>query len=237
LGFIAILYLHRRRTGNVLLLSIIVGLSVFMPILDVGRQTDDLLDIGRNASLRLPDAYLRTGHFDAYANTLYAIKYVEAEGITWGRQFLGPIFFWVPRAVWVDKPVGTGYFVASYYEFPYTNISMPLQGEAFVNFGLAGVAIFGLFFGSILRIIDSVYHYRGRTKENASIQFIEVLYPFWLGLVFFISRGDLMSSFAYTVGFTAAGFPLLIMRGRRNRQISPPSQLTRRVPSFVEARK
>ena len=47
-----------------------------------------------------------------------------------------------------------------------------------------------------------------------------MIYPFWVGLMIFMTRGDLLSSFAYTVGVTVAMFPFIMI---------PPARVRARV--------
>jgi hypothetical protein len=68
-----------------------------------------------------------------------AIKYSEIESITYGRQLVGALLFFVPSSLWPNKPIGSGTLVAenmlmTRYSFWYTNISMP-SPSAPVGFG------------------------------------------------------------------------------------------------------
>jgi len=46
--------------------------------------------------------------FDSYQN--FAIVFFE-DFITYERQLLGALLFWVPRSIWPNKPIGSGAFV------------------------------------------------------------------------------------------------------------------------------
>jgi len=159
-----------------------------------------------------PVSVLRLGDFDAYANFIHTIHYAEESGIMWGKQLMGSLLFFIPRSIWPGKPVGSGNIIAAYFDFPNLNIATPLPAEAIINFGIIGIPIFALIFGRILKITDNCFTQRLRRLDNNpnSLEYIEIIYPFWLGFVFFISRGGLMSSFAYTVCFTLAGLPLIL---------------------------
>jgi hypothetical protein len=74
-----------------------------------------------------------------------------------------------------------------------------------INFGWVGVPLFAGAFGMALGYLDSVYHSRSTDCVRDKPRVIDMIYVFWLGMVFFITRGDLMSSFAYTAGITIAG--------------------------------
>jgi len=95
-----------------------------------------------------------------------AIKYSEIESITYGRQLVGALLFFVPRSIWPNKPVGSGHFVAenmlmTRYSFWFTNISMPFPGEGYINFGILGIILFAFILALVSKITDNWYQYNG----------------------------------------------------------------------------
>ncbi|CAN1534540.1 hypothetical protein MCEREM21A_01536 [Sphingomonadaceae bacterium] len=74
----------------------------------------------------------------------------------WGQSYLGAVGFFVPRAIWQDKPRSVGAFVGAviYDDMPnttgYLGAGYPAGGvaEAFWNFGVAGVLVVFLAFGA-----------------------------------------------------------------------------------------
>ena len=78
-------------------------------------------------------------NFDASQEFMIAMKW---QTITWGYQLLGALFFFVPRAIWATKPIGSGAMLASHQPRAFTNIAMPYWGEGYMNFGILGVVIF-----------------------------------------------------------------------------------------------
>lgn len=130
------------------------------------------------------------GDYDAYTMLTLAIDYVSTRGTTWMRQLVGVIFFWMPRAIWKNKPVGSGYFIAEQLGWSFKNLSCPLPGEAYINLGFIGVLLFAILIGKIMRFLDSCYWCR----DNEDNRRIDVLYPVIMMLFFFMCRGDLLSS-------------------------------------------
>ena len=79
---------------------------------------------------------------------------------------------------------------------------MPFMAEGYVNFGFLGVALFMFILGIILNSLDSKYW---NNKFEKSTPFT-IYYSMLIGLVFFIMRGDLLSSYSYTFGITISFF-------------------------------
>jgi len=146
-----------------------------------------------------------SGDFDNYSTLNMAIIHVENYGITYGRQLLGVLFFFIPRSLWPNKPIGSGHFVAAAKDWDFTNISMPIIGEGYINFGIAGIFIFAVIFACFVAKLDCKFYKLGK------LNFYKIFYPVVLGMIFFIARGDLMSSFAFSTGFAVSAFLIKII--------------------------
>lgn len=138
--------------------------------------------------------------YDAYTMLTLTVDYIENNGITWGMQFLGALLFWVPRQYWPSKPNGSGYEIAEGLGLNFANLSCPLPAEGLINFSIFGVIIFAIFIGSLMRLLDNLYW-----SNPFGINTITMLYPIIVLFFFFMSRGDLMSSFAYLIAYIVIG--------------------------------
>jgi len=172
----------------------LVGFLVFMmPILDNFRNFDP-----SNLKFEVGLNYLNQEHFDAYQNF---VRVVSENFVTNGLQFLGALLFFVPRSVWPEKPIGSGAQLANDLNYEFANISMPYMAEGYVSFGVAGVILLMILMGFIVgyfdRIAWSVRHLN-KSKHHVFIYYYFINF----GMLFFMLRGDLMSSFAYTVGIS-----------------------------------
>lgn len=143
---------------------------------------------------------LLSGDYDAFKMLNVSIKYVLENGATFGNQLLGGLLFFVPRSLWPEKPVGSGAFVAGEQGWYFTNTSMPFIGESIINFGFIGIIIFAFFLGCIFKFLD-VSYWKVHNNNNNNISYIEISYPFLIGLFFFFLRGDFLNTFAYLTGF------------------------------------
>jgi len=178
--------------------ALVFGMFFIFPLLDLFRRFSSTSDMSFSLD------YIYQGHFDAFQS----LARVLHEGmVTWGYQLLGAVLFFVPRQWWADKPVGSGSLIASQTGLVWTNVSMTFIGEGYINFGLLGSLIFIGVAGFAAGRLDAGYHFR-----SASIsQTHRVFYLFALGLAFFMMRGDLLSSFAYSVALLLAVFTLVTL--------------------------
>lgn len=179
------------RKKNIFSLSFISGLLIVFPFLNNFRYFNDNqgLSIGFNFSM------FTEGHFDSYQNfTLVVMEDI----ITWGNQLLGVLFFWFPRSVWPSKPIGSGAFVAELEGFIFDNVSCNYFAEGYINFGLPGILLFVILLAYLSARLDKYYWRVVALEKN---NYFQIVYFVLIGMLFFILRGDLMSSFAFTVGF------------------------------------
>lgn len=196
-----ILGLPLFRKQNVFVLSIIFGLLILFPFLNNFRNLSSDQELIFGLDLKM----FEEGHFDSYQN--FALI-VSEDYITWGYQLLGVLFFWVPRSVWPTKPIGSGSLLAEELGLSFSNISANFFAEGYINFGYFGIILFLIFLAFFTARLDKLY-WHFASKENKS--FFKVIYYILLGMLFFILRGDLLSSVAYTVGFVLAGMVVFKM--------------------------
>lgn len=138
---------RRFRTISLLAMS---AFPILFPILDSFR-------VSTSAGIQKIDPLgaMLSGDFDSFFQIINSVQYVQVEGSTHGRQFLGVLLFAVPRKLWPDKPVDTGILLANFKGYSFTNLSAPLWCELFVNGGWV-VLILGMFIvGYFLRGLDT----------------------------------------------------------------------------------
>lgn len=189
---VLLLFVKKVSCRNNFTYLFVFGLLLIFPFLNQFRHfgNDLTLSFGLNFDMFLE------GHFDAYQNFLLVI---QNDVITYGFQLLGPVFFWIPRSVWAGKPIGSGAFVADKLNLYFDNISMPFVAEGYVNFGIIGVLLFSFVLGFICAKLDYQYW----ILKNNTVSF-KLVYLILLGMLFFMLRGDLMSSTAFTLGLVSA---------------------------------
>lgn len=181
------------RKNNCFVLSAVVGLLVIFPFLNNFRYFTEDTEITFGVDFGM----FLEGHFDSYSSLLRIIKY---DIVTYGRQLLGVLLFWVPRSIWMDKPIGSGAFLCDELHLSFDNISCCYFAEGYINAGFAGLLIFVLILAIMTALFDNTF-WINRYSNHGKVLFFDVIYFFLLGLLFFMLRGDLLSSFAYAVGF------------------------------------
>ena len=190
-------FMPRSYTKYGVICVILFAMLLAAPLVDVFRHINvhDDVDLGENYSLD----YLFSGHFDAFHNFTQVI---DIDYSSEGWQVIGVLLFWVPRALWEGKPVGTSFDFADYAGYQAHNISFPLPAEWYVDYGVLGV-VFGMFFVGILyRRLDILF---SKTKEEGSIaSYISAIGRIELSILgLFLLRGSVLATFAYTVGLGA----------------------------------
>lgn len=138
----------------------------------------------------------RTLHYDAYSNTLATMDYVKNNGISYGYQFFGGVFFFIPRSIWTSKPESTGKFIGQYlirnYNMWYDNISNPFLSEGIINFSYLSVFIFPILLAWFIVIMLKWQYSADLFKQVTAIYFSIHL--------MFLLRGDFTNGWAYFIG-------------------------------------
>ncbi len=141
----------RRR--SLIVMAVLAPIFIFfmLPLTKVIFNKDALSKV---ASKDTKD-YLVSTEFDAFQQSMNSAIYVSKEGYNYGSQLLGAVVFWVPRAIFPEKPEPSGFIVADYMGYQYLNLALPLYAEWYLAIGLPGVLAFGFLCGIVLRTVDA----------------------------------------------------------------------------------
>ena len=160
----------------------------FFPLMNQARTIGEIDEFKFVTNFRM----FNQGHFDSYQNFA---RIISMELVTNGQQLLGCLFFFVPRSVWPDKPIGSGGFIADMFDYNFSHISMPYFAEGYINFSYFGILLFTVLLGMLNAYMDFRYYNR-----NNGIRF-KMIYLTYCSMLIFNMRGDLISCYAYSVGF------------------------------------
>lgn len=172
-----------RKSINLTLMIILSFIFIF-PFLNQFRYFSVDQDIKFIPQL----SFFNQAHFDAYQNL---VEVLRVEFITYGYQLIGVLFFFIPRKIWNEKPTGSGHQLSLNNNYNFSNISMPYIAEGYVNFGYLGFILFCIFLAFLMKRIDTMY------LNSSVISFNYSKGIFLCAAIFFMLRGDLMSSFSF----------------------------------------
>jgi hypothetical protein len=136
---------------------ITLSLIFVFPFADLFRSSTNLNNISLHESTNIIHPLVNKGDYDSFQQLLNTTTYVENHGIAFGKQMFGTLMFWVPRNLWRSKPVPSGVVVADYKGYEYTNLSMPLWGEVYMDGGIPGVILIFVLYGFFISKIENIY--------------------------------------------------------------------------------
>ena len=187
---LAFIYIRALQKQYNFALFMTFALLVIFPLLHLVRASVDEFSIASSFSMMLE------GHFDSYQMLM---QVVSTEYITWGRQLLGVILFFVPRGMWASKPIGSGYLIAHENDYYFDNISMNYFGEGYVNFGIIGVVLFAVVIGYFNARMDKKYW-----LSLYQTPLFVLVFAVTLGMEFVIMRGALLNMLPVYIGYVLA---------------------------------
>lgn len=191
-GALIIQLFRKNRHSRLFITLFILAFMFIFPFMNAFRyaafSSVNITDAFANTMLNISNVWI-AGDYDAYTTLCMTIEYVSEHGLTVGIQLAGALLFWIPRTLWPGKPIGSGHMIAQSRGFTFTNISCPLPGECYINFGVAGVIVLGFILGVVARKLDSRY-WKGNNVD------FDVLYSIIMIIAFILSRGDAMQYIA-----------------------------------------
>jgi oligosaccharide repeat unit polymerase len=175
----------------------------FLIVIFILFPIGEIISLYRNLHIPSYDKFFNafnSVHYDSWANGAGIIDFVNKTDYQYGKQLLGSIFFWVPRSLWESKSIASGqllgiYLVENYHHWM-INIASPIMFEGYIDFGYVGVVLFALLLAIASEILDRMYS-SNNTELFILASYISISY-------FFILRGPLLSSLAYTIGNSVA---------------------------------
>lgn len=167
-----------RRSGRVMVLptvgAALVGLVVVAGFgairQDYGSTSVDLsvFDSG-NLGATISRTYDEIGRRDNEDSTIAVMSGADRKGFLWGRSYVNAATFWVPRALWPNKPAGVDVY-NNWINFGDNKVDdippnqgswgIPVDGEteAYWNFGWFGVIVVFMFMGAFFATLAKAAH-------------------------------------------------------------------------------
>jgi hypothetical protein len=171
------------------ILGFTAALIMVFPVMDYFRYTTT-----QNLDKANPLNAFVSPDYDSFSNVVNGYLIAQREGIEVGRQFLGVMLFWVPRALWTDKPVDTGMYLAQSRGYPVVNLSAPLWIELYFNGGFIFLVIAMFALGYVLHAWDTRVDRQLAVFKMPSV--LGSILPFYM---FILLRGSLLQAMPYLV--------------------------------------
>jgi len=133
--------------------------------------------------------YLHHGDFDGFQSIVNISLYIQDNGFELGRNLISAVLFFVPRAIWNKaEPLGTA--AANHMGYIYTNLSAPIYGEFYADYGLLSLILGMGIVGYGIRRYDIYYNNCARTKRfGVGVLITGVL----AGYLIILLRGSLLA--------------------------------------------
>lgn len=147
--------------------------------------------------------YLNHGDFDGFQSIVNITIYIQEVGFHLGKNILSVLLFFVPRSVW-DKSEALGVATAKHMGYEFTNLSAPIYGEFYADFGLISLVLGMGIVGFTISLFDNYYDRAIRSNRyGAAVLFTSVL----AGFLIILLRGSLLS----VISSIAALFGILVI--------------------------
>jgi hypothetical protein len=152
LGSLALLMLRPRsgRAGALMAVGLIFATLVVYPAAGAFGAPDQA-----RSSHGLE--FLASQDFDGFQQTINAVRLVDDLGHSFGSYTASGVLYFVPRDVWQSKESPASIDVATHRGYSFTNLSLPIQAELFVDFGIVGMAVALFLFASAGRRCDLLW--------------------------------------------------------------------------------
>ena len=145
------------------------------------------------------------GHFDAF-QILSRITSITPHYSL--ENLIGPLLFFIPRALWAEKPIGTSFLINSSLGLTHNNTSFPFVAELYFSFGTLAVLVGGFFVGYLCNLTWLLVNRVQNKRYPWFPTFVALsLCPFWL----YVLRGNLLGAFSSTSIFLFSWLLLLFL--------------------------
>jgi hypothetical protein len=212
--YIALIYIFKPKlinTNSKFFLFMFLSLVILFPLMSTFTHMDGTIFEVLNDPYLIVQSFIRFGgistafsslHYDAFANIMASVDFVNLNGLSFGYQLLGTIFFFIPRGIWTLKPMSTGELVGNHlienHGFSFSNLSNSIVSEGYINFGFLGVVLFAIVLSYF------VIFFMSWMKSGDFLKEIMAFY-FAVHLIFLL-RGDLANGLTYYVGPLIASY-------------------------------
>jgi hypothetical protein len=120
------------RAGVVMAVGLLFATLVAYPAANAFRGTE-----GARQTQGLE--FLASQDFDGFQQTINAVDFVQDLGHSFGSYTASGALYFVPRSIWPGKERPASIDIAVHRGYTFTNLSLPIQAEMYVDFGTVGM--------------------------------------------------------------------------------------------------
>ncbi|PZA22965.1 hypothetical protein DMO24_02425 [Modestobacter versicolor] len=142
-----------RTAGRGLTLGLLVATLGIYPLSNA-LASDTGTQLGGSAS---PLTVFASKDFDGFQQVVNTFIYVEDHGYSLGSYISSALFFFVPRSLWTTKATPASIDVAENRDYWFTNLSLPVHAEFYLEFGIIGMLLLTFAMGLLWSRIDEAW--------------------------------------------------------------------------------
>lgn len=205
----------RRRAAVVTAVIAFVGAAFIYPLLSVFKTASGTQSASFTSGLKA----FASPDFDGFQQIINTMSYVRSHGYGMGSHVLSALLYFIPRSIWQGKRQPASLEIAANRDYPFTNLSLPVHAEFYLDFGITGVIVLAIGLGLLWGRLDQ----RWVTDQISPLQFTLVCY-FTCAQLGFIRGplGSLSPVYYTTTLLIAASFAYGWARGRNRRGAPHP---------------
>lgn len=195
-GLALVLIPKRLARSRIVDFVVIVGIMVIFPAFYAFKfGTLDIEYFQNVISRAIEGTVFCSIDFDAFSLVARIVQYADLNGLTWGVQVISALLCFIPRAflaaLGITKGAPTGEMVVTAQGASYTNLSAPTMAEAYIDFGILGVIVFGLVVSVLFKVIDERF-WDGYLHCEGEAYLSRAVYPVFVAFLVYILRGSLL---------------------------------------------
>jgi hypothetical protein len=202
-----------RRAGRRLAFITILATLIVYPLANVFRSEGYRFKSGL-AIFASPD-------FDGFQQFINTIDLVRNSGYSFGHYTSSALLYFIPRSVWPGKALPASIDVAQHRGYVFTNLSLPLPAELFLEFTVVGMIVILFALGWRLGRMDNHWLYSPQCRDAVLVPYVAVA---MLGIL----RGP-VGSYG-PVYFTIIGLLWISIRRVHHDTVPRPDRLVSREP-------
>lgn len=158
-----------RRAGLAIAAFSLIGLQIAYPLANMFRSVESL-----QAGPKFDARGYAGPDYDGFQQIVNTFFYVNTNGFGFGSNILSGVFFFIPRSLWQDKSIPASISVATERGYQFTNLSLPIQAEIYLEFGLVIALVLMALMGYFWAKLDDRWLFQPGSRAAAVVPYLAV---------------------------------------------------------------